>query len=315
MTEPASRVSGPGRIQSVTRLLAVAVLTGALGLGAGGVGAVVGGAGAAPAEATPTHVALIVSSAAGQVGTACVGWRSGMSGLDVLGAGANYQTGTGRYTGFVLYINGVGTSRPSNSTFWEYYRGNGNGALSPSGLGAASTNPAAGSVEAWAYQPGSANVPPGLTYASICHDTAAPPPSRAPTTSRRSSGSRRIAPPPASPSTPGPVPATSNHGSRAAVPPDSSPPGGSRRPTSAADASSGVPTGSVTRARPTTTAASASSTFPRSATSGALTSLVPAAATNDSSGGGSPAGVIVGGVALALLGGVAVWRRHVGLRS
>ncbi len=313
MTEPASRVSGPGRIQSVTRLLAVAVLTGALGLGAGGVGAVVGAA--APAEARPTHVALIVSPTPGQVGTACVNWRSGMSGLDVLGAGANYQTGTGPYTGFVLYINGVGTSHPSTRTYWAYYRGDGGGRLSYSGEGAATTNPAAGSVEAWAYQPGSGNVPPGLTYASICHDTA-PPPSRTPTTSRRPSSSRRITRPAAGPSTRRSTPVTSADGSRAAVPPDSSPAGGSRRPTSASDASSGVSTGSVPRAQPTTNAASAASSTPtRSATSTAVTSLVPAAATNNSSGGGSPTGVIVGAVAVAVLGGVATWRRHVGRRS
>lgn len=136
------------------------------------------GAPAAPAAsaAAPAHVAIVVAG----VGSACVPWHSGMTGADVLDAAYTVTYGQQTpYIGFVLTINGIGTTRPSNNTYWAYYHDTGSG-WSYSTSGAFGYHPAAGTVEGWAYDNGQnpAPTPPAASYAAICagqDPTVAPP--------------------------------------------------------------------------------------------------------------------------------------------
>lgn len=137
------------------------------------------GAGSRPAQAAPTHVAVVVAN----VGSACVPWHSGMTGADVLGA--NFAVTYGQappYAGFVLKINGVGTVPPTLTEYWAYFHNSGGGWVY-SGSGAASYHPQPGTVEGWAWDPGQspAPQPPATSYASICGgQDPAPAPTRAP---------------------------------------------------------------------------------------------------------------------------------------
>jgi hypothetical protein len=124
---------------------------------------------APPAEAAPTHVAIVVAGA----GVACV--PAGGTGLDLLTS--HYTVDLGQqppYVGFVLTINGSGTTRPDDRHYWSYWHDTGSG-WTYSSAGSASYTPRAGTVEGWSYVNGSAQASPPSTsshgnplYQSIC---------------------------------------------------------------------------------------------------------------------------------------------------
>lgn len=129
----------------------------------------------APAQAQPQtipkHVAVVVTG----IGMKCV--DVGGTGLDVLARA--YKSSTWNPAGFVLTINGRGTTHPDDTHYWSYWHQSGNGWVY-STMGGASTHPAAGSVEGWSYVDGqqSASPPPAASYMSICagkDPTVAPP--------------------------------------------------------------------------------------------------------------------------------------------
>jgi hypothetical protein len=141
--------------------------------------AAIGGA-TAPAQATASHVAIVVAGA----GSSCVPWHPGMTGADVLSS--SYAVSYGQlppYVGFVLQINGVGAPRPDLTHYWAYYHNTGGGWVY-SGSGASGFHPQPGTVEGWAYDNGQnpAPTPPGASYAAICagRDPLPPPPPPAP---------------------------------------------------------------------------------------------------------------------------------------
>jgi len=124
---------------------------------------------APPAAAAPTHVAIVVAGA----GVACV--QAGGTGLDVLTS--HYTVDLGQqppYVGFVLTINGNGTTRPDDRHYWSYWHDTGSG-WTYSSAGSASYTPRAGTVEGWSYVNGSAQASPPSTgshgsqlYQAIC---------------------------------------------------------------------------------------------------------------------------------------------------
>jgi len=92
--------------------------------------------------------------------------------------------GTQQYSGFVLKIDGTGTTRPDNTHYWSYWRSGGGGAWTYSNSGAYSTHPAAGTVEGWSYVNGQSQAPrpPRYTYAALCgHLDPKPKPAAQPT--------------------------------------------------------------------------------------------------------------------------------------
>lgn len=121
------------------------------------------------AQAVPTHVAIVV---AGQ-GTACVGWHSGITGAEVLGARFDVTYGQRPpYTGLVLQIDGTPAAPDPQQAYWAYFHDDGKG-WSYSGNGPATYYPKPGSVEGWRYDSaagGDSNAapPPAVSYASIC---------------------------------------------------------------------------------------------------------------------------------------------------
>lgn len=135
---------------------------------------------AAPAAATPTpatpsavapsparHVAVVVAGAR----SACVPWRAGMTGADVLSA-AGFDVGYGQrapYVGFVLRIDGKGTDQPDDEHYWSYWRED-DGGWVYSSTGAPWTKSAPGTVEGWSYVDGQAHAapPPATGFASVC---------------------------------------------------------------------------------------------------------------------------------------------------
>jgi hypothetical protein len=78
--------------------------------------------------------------------------------------------GTQQYSGFVLKIDGTGTSRPDNTHYWSYWHSGGGGTWTYSNAGAGSTHPRAGTVEGWSYVNGQSRAPkpPRYTYAALC---------------------------------------------------------------------------------------------------------------------------------------------------
>jgi hypothetical protein len=154
------------------RFVAALTLASAATIGTGGQPAV--------AATAPTHVAIVVAN----VGHACVPYHSGMTGGDVLSSNFNVlYGGPPRYVGFVLQINGVGTTQPDLTHYWAYYHNTGGG-WAYSGSGATSYTPQPGTVEGWAYDNSqqSPPTPPSMSYAAICGgQDPTPPPTHAPT--------------------------------------------------------------------------------------------------------------------------------------
>jgi hypothetical protein len=273
------------------------------------------GTSALAASAAPSHVALIVETAPGNVSTACASWHPGMSGLDVLTSGASAVIGQRPpYIGFVLAINGVGSNRPTTSTYWAYYRGNGTTSTTYSASGAGSTQPPAGSVEEWAYFAGSPYPPVQLTYASICHDAATVTPTTAPTTPPRpittapiTTTPRTTAPRTATTSTrPGtPVPSTARTTAVVTATPGATVTSHrASSPVQSESASGTTTSGNSTAVLSSTAAASPLSSSPSPASAGTTKQLAAA----PSGGGGSPTGLIVAALAVVVIGALTGWR-------
>jgi hypothetical protein len=126
-------------------------------------------AGPAPASAaTPKHIGVVVRYANGHVSAGCA--KPSSSGLAVLEEHHSVRTGTQQYSGFVLQVDGVGTTRPDDTHYWSYWHSNGRGGWTYAGSGAASSHPKAGTVEGWSYVngQGTAPRPPLRKYAALC---------------------------------------------------------------------------------------------------------------------------------------------------
>lgn len=125
-------------------------------------------AGAPSAAAAPGHIGLVVRYADGRVSAGCT--SVGGDGLQVLERKHSVTMGTQQYSGFVLRIDGTGTSRPDNTHYWSYWHSSGSGRWAYASSGAASYTPRAGTVEGWSFVNGqnSAPRPPAYTYARLC---------------------------------------------------------------------------------------------------------------------------------------------------
>jgi hypothetical protein len=192
-------------------------------------------AGASPASAAARHVGLVVRYANGHVSAGCT--TVGGSGLQVLERKHTVTMGTQQYSGFVLKIDGTGTSRPDNTHYWSYWHSSGHGGWTYASSGAASYTPRAGTVEGWSYVNGqsAAPKPRSYTYAALCgHLDPQPAPKTAPSSTHASTTPTSARPthstPPqtATPLAPTHVPVSTRTGSNA----DMAPPPPPRRHTS-----------------------------------------------------------------------------------
>lgn len=272
-------------------------------------GAAVVAAPASPASAVPMHVAIVVAG----IGTACV--PAGGTGLDLLNSRYTLRVGgPGPYAGFVLTIDGIGTTRPDNTHYWSYWHDTGAG-WQYSSSGAGSYHPAAGTVEGWSFVNGtsSASQPPRYRYAAICGSadphpstsaaTSRPPPRPRPThsastlatTLTRATAAR---PPRARPATSHRVtPATtSTHPARRAAHPSRT-----RRPP--------IPTPATTSGTPVTRSSTAATRSSTGAVAVPPAALPTAPAVRRSSASSLPAWGTAGALAmLGALGALAYWR-------
>ena len=183
-------------------------------------------AGASPASATARHVGIVVRYANGHVSAGCT--TVGGSGLQVLGRKHTVTMGTQQYSGFVLRIDGTGTSRPDNTHYWSYWHSSGHGGWTYASSGAASYTPRAGTVEGWSYVNGqsSAPKPRSYTYAALCGQLDPTPAPRTTPSSRTASTAPTSArpthsalPQTATPLAPTHVPVPTRTGSNANVAP------------------------------------------------------------------------------------------------
>jgi hypothetical protein len=134
---------------------------------------------AAPVK--PSHVAILIAGK----GARCVAWHKGLTGDQALNEVA---TVTYRSDGIILQIDGSPKSDTADDThYWSYWH-DVSGSWRYSSEGASSYQPAAGTVDGWAYDNGHSSAPPpkagpqGL-YESICGSkdrASAPPPSPTP---------------------------------------------------------------------------------------------------------------------------------------
>lgn len=274
-------------------------------------------AGAPSAFAAPRHVGIVVRYATGRVSAGCT--TVGGNGLQVLERKHTVIMGTQQYSGFVLKIDGVGTSRPDNTHYWSYWHSSGNGAWSYANTGAASYTPRAGTVEGWSYVNGqtSAPRPRSYTYAALCGHLDPAPAAKAtpkPTTTAPSpaqSTAHTAARVPTAPShrraRSSSAPTTSTRSGAHLAPP---PPAGRHRSHPA------HPSTATTTPQPSTAphhpssaaAAAAASTTPR-------TSAAPSPVAQSTAESGSTAWPTIGAAAVVAVLGVAAWlvaRRRTG---
>jgi hypothetical protein len=234
------------------------------------------------AAATRPCVGMVVDGrlAGGSLRTGCAPGDPG-SGLEALtDAGFSYAF-VPRQPGQVCQIDGLPEcSRNGSDTYWSYWhRAKGSHGWVYSGEGAATYDPEPGDTEAWVWQEGGKRTPPDIAFGTLCPQAAAAdlepsdPPLPAATAKKTTTptGTGDAEPPALKPST----------------------------------TSTGSPTGSTTSSAatsptspPATTTATSQPPSPRAS---------PVADTDD--GGGPPwAGLAVGAVVVALLGGAAVAR-------
>jgi hypothetical protein len=138
-------------------------------------------AGASPASATARHIGIVVRYANGHVSAGCT--TVGGSGLQVLERKHTVTMGTQQYSGFVLKVDGTGTTRPDNTHYWSYWHSSGHGGWTYASSGAGSYTPKAGTVEGWSYVNGQSTAPKprSYTYAGLCgHLDPQPAPKTAP---------------------------------------------------------------------------------------------------------------------------------------
>jgi hypothetical protein len=183
-------------------------------------------AGASPASATARHVGIVVRYSNGRLSAGCT--TVGGSGLQVLGRKHTVTMGTQQYSGFVLKIDGTGTSRPDNTHYWSYWHSSGHGGWTYASSGAGSYTPRAGTVEGWSYVNGqsAAPKPKSYTYAALCghldpQPTPKPTPSSTTASTAPSSARPTHSAPPqsATPLAPTHVPVSTRTGSNANMAP------------------------------------------------------------------------------------------------
>lgn len=259
-------------------------------------------AGAAPATAVvPSHVAIVVAGDR----SACVPWKSGMTGDTVLQE-AGFRLGYNQ-SGLITQIDGVPANPNPYKAYWAYFRNTDSG-WKYSGLGPASTHPAAGSVEGWVYDPASGTPapPPAASYATICAGrdhraaTRSPAPPRhspAPAASSlRPAVTHRTGPPP--------LPATTRA---------SAPVAPSHRLAKRAARVATVPAASTTESSPPPASAPGPSTGASADATTASTSPAALAHRASDNPSGRPALATALAVAVvAALGGLALWRARGG---
>ncbi len=290
------------RMRSVLTLLASTVVAAA---------AVVSGASAA--SATARHIGIVVRYANGHVSAGCT--TVGGNGLQVLERKHTVTMGTQQYSGFVLEIDGTGTSRPDNTHYWSYWHSSGRGGWTYASSGAGSYTPKAGTVEGWSYVNGQSTAPKprSYSYAALCghlDPTPAPKttPSSAPASTPASSARPTQSAPPqtATPPAPTHVPVAIRTRSNA----DVAPPPPPRRHTSApAHAPSATATHAREQSHPTRSATKAPTRHADPTT--AAPSPV-AKSTDSSSSAALPA---IGALAVVAALGVTAWlvaRRRAG---
>ena len=154
---------------------------------------------AAHTRSAPQYVGIVISADK----TACVPWRSGITGDDVLNAVArvHYRVPDG----IIDQVDGKPSPAHTDDThYWSYWHNTGSG-WSYSNLGASAYTPQAGTVEGWNFINGSSqkSAPSGTgSYASVCGSVDSSPAPRKPSThhpvSRRTGHSpRAVTAPPA----------------------------------------------------------------------------------------------------------------------
>ena len=244
---------------------------------------------AAPASAaTKPCVGVVVDGrlAGGGLRTSCAKGDpdSGLEALTMAGVGYAFVP---RQPGQICQLDGFPEcSRNSADTYWSYWwRAPGSSRWVYATEGAGGHDPEPGAVEAWVWQEGGRQEPPDIAFATLCPQA---------TTTQTTKATR--SPTPAA--EPEPIPDTTRTKDLATPGPASS----STKPTTSA--TSTPPTTS------TSTTSPAPSTDPT--TDPATTSPAPSssnAATEDDDGGGPPlAGLAIGTVLVAVLGGAALAR-------
>ena len=245
-----------------------------------------------PVAAAPSHVAIVVAGDR----SACVPWRAGMTGSDVL-ATAGFSVGYGQqppYLGFVLRIDGKGTDRPDNEHYWSYWKDSGSGwTYSSSGAPWAKASP--GTVEGWSYVDGQAQAPPppASSYAAICagrDPTPAPAATTAHNTASAAGATNDAAPAAGSSGNPPAPPATPTAGTATVD-------GATARPRPPAR----------TRQPPSRTAGPGSTPATSPAAGGSSSSHLTSAASSSGGSGTPPWGSAAGIGGVATLAGGALW--------
>lgn len=267
---------------------------------------------AGSAQAAPRHVGVVVRYADGNVSAGCA--AAGGSGLQVLEQHHAVTMGTQQYSGFVLKVDGVGTSRPDDTHYWSYWHSGGNGTWRYASSGASSYTPPAGTVEGWSYVDGQSQAPPppSYTYSSLCGNldpkpSPKPSPKPRPAPTHRPS-THRPAPAPTRTTSPTPVthsratyvppsaPRTHHRTAHAMSPTARAPKPSPKRtpPRTHRPAATRQPAGAATSGSPTATATPASSTS-------------PVAQQTSGGGGGFPAwGTVLALGVVAVLGATAL---------
>jgi hypothetical protein len=291
------------RWRTARRAAALAVAAGL----AGGCSLPTATAAEAPASATQQSTAgfvgLVVDDpAASLLLQRCVSWHPGLSGADVLaeaGVSVTYAP-----SGLIIALDDLPPKPkpvPPLSDYWSYWNNAGSRWIY-SAQGAATSTPAAGSVEGWALGAGIA--PPATPFASVCPDAG---------------GASTPSPAPSSAHAPSTAASTPGQRASSTAAPRSTPQTSTARGTlgAAAGASSAGPAlvasaAATASAGPTTSASRSPVSRPSGrgeSSAGSRPSLVPVAqlSTRKSSSSGV-LGAVLGVAAAAALGGLAFWR-------
>jgi hypothetical protein len=220
----------------------------------------------------------------GDVASAC--GADAATGLDTLESAGFSWVGTAQFSDFVCRINGLPTAAedpcvrtPPAGAYWSYWHAARGGAWTYGSQSAATYDPAAGTVDGWAFGAGD---PPGTAPPPVIPPTSQPPPPPPPTSTT---------PPGSEPTDPG-----QGDGEESASQPSTSspsPPSG--------------PVASVTTGSSPSESPQPSRSRPASATA------VPTAGEAVPAPDGSPVGTLIGLVAAAAIaaaGGVIVLRRR-----
>lgn len=125
----------------------------------------------AEASTSPNSVGIVIETAPGKYTTHCVAWRAGLTGTDVIQSAAKVTWGTGKLAGFVIKLDGVGNSAPTNTQYWSYYHDAGTG-WAYANTGPSGYKPKAGTVDGWVWVDGKDYKPPAVSYTTVCKPVA-----------------------------------------------------------------------------------------------------------------------------------------------